>query len=210
MAANLRKRRGVVRGSITRLSDRVAELEGTPGQPRNVHRARQLLAKLQTLESDYKTIHLQIVDLINEEDNDALDAEQARLDTLDDDVSGLALRLEAMIAPTQPDVPDTPALDHRPLNRKLARVQAGLNRIDEATADTEEPIDHTLLSQYYNELSDYKKDLATLYEELASEDIPDDDLFTTHSALERLLSTSSHKIKTPCCSFYRCTYFTRC
>ena len=90
-----------------------------------------------------------------------------------------------MIAPTQPDVPDTPALDHRPLNRKLARVQAGLNRIDEATADTEEPIDHTLLSQYYNELSDYKKDLATLYEELASEEIPDeDDLFTTHSALE--------------------------
>lgn len=73
MAANLRKRRGVVCGSITRLSDRVAELEGTPGQPRNVHRARQLLAKLQTLESDYKTIHLQIVDLINEEDNDALE-----------------------------------------------------------------------------------------------------------------------------------------
>jgi len=86
------------------------------------------------------------IDIYHDFDDDALDAEQAHFNTLDDDMSGLALRLEALIAPTRPDVPDTPALDCRPLNRKLARVQAGLNRINEATADTEEPIDCTLLS----------------------------------------------------------------
>ena len=117
-------------------------------------------------------------------------------------MSDLTLRLEALFAPTRADAPAAPALD-----RRLACVRAGLDRIDTAvvsvTADIDEPeepggdVDHAQLSQYYDELSDYKKDLATLYDELASEDILDDDaLFTTHSALERQLSTSSHKIKT--------------
>ena len=70
--------RGVVHGSITQLSNCVVELEGTPDQPHNADRAQQLFAKLQNLESDYKTIHLQSVDLINEEDDDALYAELAR------------------------------------------------------------------------------------------------------------------------------------
>ena len=208
MAANLRKRRGTARGSITRLSGCVTELEATPDQPRRTSdRAQQLLTKLQTLESDYRTLHLQIVDLIAEEDTESLDAEQTLIDTLDDDVSDLTLRLEALFAPTRADSPAAPALDRRSLNRRLARIRAGLDRIDAAiisvTADIDKPeepggdVDHTQLSQYYDELSDYKKDLATLYDELASEDIPDDDaLFTTHSALERQLSTSSHKIKT--------------
>ena len=66
MAANLRKRRGIARGSITRLSGRVTELEATPDQPLTSDRAQQLLTKLQTLESDYRTLHLQIVDLLAE------------------------------------------------------------------------------------------------------------------------------------------------
>ena len=53
-----------------------------------------------------------------------------------------------------------------------------------------------ILSQYSDELSDYKKDLAALYSDLATKDIDDeDDLFTTHTAAERQLSTLSHKIK---------------
>lgn len=87
MAANLRKRRGVVRSSITRLGDRVSELEETPDQPRTPDRARQLLTKLQTLDSDFRTVHLELIDLIDEANTDALDAEQERLDKLDDDVN---------------------------------------------------------------------------------------------------------------------------
>ena len=71
-----------------------------------------------------------------------------------------------------------------------------MDRIKEATTDTDDPIDRTLLSQYSDELSDYKKDLAALYSDLATEDIDDEDeLFTAHSAVERQLSTISHKVK---------------
>ena len=166
-----------MRASVTRLTGRIAELEGTPDQPRTADHARQLLAKLQTLDTNYRALHVQIIDLIDEADTDALDAEQKHIDKLDDDVSGLTVRLQALITPPTA-APDAPALDRRPLKRRLARVQAGLNRIEGATTD--EPVDRTLLSQYSDELSDYKKDLAALYSDLAAEDIGDDDeLFTT-------------------------------
>ena len=195
MAANLRKRRGVTRRSITRMTDRIADLEGTPDQPRNADRAKQLLAKLQTLDTDYRTVHFQIVDLIDEADEGGLDAEQERIDKLDDDVASLTVRLEALISP--PVAPPAVVFDRRPLTRKLARVQTGISRIDEDTTTTDaRPFDRTLLSQYCDELSDYKKDLAHLYEELAAEAIADDDeLFATHLTLERQLSDTNRKVK---------------
>lgn len=76
MAANLRKRRGYLRASVTRLAGRVTELEGTRDQPRNADHARQLLSKLQTLDADYRALHLEIIDLIDEKEVEALEAEQ--------------------------------------------------------------------------------------------------------------------------------------
>ena len=97
---------------------------------------------------------------------------------------------------TIPTAPVAPPLDHRPLTHKLARVQTGLNRIDAAIAPTDTPVECALLSQYQEEVSDYKKDIATLYEELITKNIADDDeLFVTHSTLERGLSSTSYKIK---------------
>ena len=196
MAPNLRKRREVVRRSITRLGDHVSELEETADQPRTPNYAWQLLIKLQTLDSDFRTIHLELIDLIDEANTEALDAEQERLDKLDDDVSGLTVRLEALMNPIPPTAPVAPPLDRRPLTRKLARVQTGLNCIDEAIAPTDTPVERALLSQCQEEVSDYKKDIATLYEELIAKNVADDDeLLVTHSTLERQLSYTSYKIK---------------
>ena len=156
-----------MRRSITRLCDRVSELEATADQPRTPDCARQLLTKLQTLDSDFRTVHLELIDLIDEANTDALNTEQERLDKRDDDVSGLTVRLEALMNPaTPPTAPVAPPLDRRPLTRKLARVQTGLNRIDEAITPTDTPVERALLSQCQEEVSDYKKDIATLYEEL--------------------------------------------
>ena len=98
-----------------------------------------------------------------------------------------------------PTAPVAPPLDHRPLTRSvscMAPVQTGLNHIDEAMAPTDTPVERTLLSQYQEELSDYKKDIAALYEELVPKNIAnDDELFVTHSALEQQLSSTSYKIK---------------
>lgn len=197
MAANLRKRRGVVRRSVTRLSDQISDLEATADELRTAEHARQLLTKLQTLDSDFRKIHFELIDLIDEENTEALDTEQGAIDKLDDDVFNLNARLEALLRPTMPvPAPVAPPLDRRPLTRKLARVQTGLNRIDEAIVSTDPPVEHSLLSLYKMEASDYKKDISTLYEELVAKDIPDDDeLFVTHATLERQLSATTHKVR---------------
>lgn len=124
MAANLCKRRDVVRASATWLNGWIAELERLPNQLRNADYARQLLASLQTLDTDYRALHLKIIDLIDEADADALDAKQRHIDQLNDNVSGLIVRLQAFIA-SLTAAPDAPALDRKTLNRKLARVQEG-------------------------------------------------------------------------------------
>ena len=96
---------------------------------------------------------------------------------------------------TPPTAPVAPPPDRRPLTRKLAHVQTGLNRIDEAIAPTDTLVECALLSQYQEEVSDYK-DSATLYEELSAKNIADDnELFVTYSTLERQLSSTSYKIK---------------
>ena len=197
MAASLRKRRGVVRRPVTRLNDRVSELEAAPGQPRTADHASQLLTKLQTLDSDFRRIHFELIDLIDEADTGALDTEQDTIDKLDDDVSSLTVRLEALTSMATPaPALVAPPLDRRPLTRKLSRIKSGLDRIDDAIAITDPPIEQSLLTQYREEVSDYKKDIATLHEELVTKDIADDDdLLVTHTALERQLSTTSHKIK---------------
>lgn len=98
-----------MRRSITRLGNRVSKLEEAADQPRTPDHARQLLTKLQTLDSDFRTVHLKLIDLIDEANTEALDAEQERLDKLDDDVSGLTVRLEALTNPaTPPTAPVAP------------------------------------------------------------------------------------------------------
>ena len=58
------------------------------------------------------------------------------------------------------------------------------------------PIEPLLLKQCREQLSDYKKDLSVLYDDLLANDIADEDeLFILHSKLEKLLFNTSHKIK---------------
>ena len=93
--ANLRKRQGVIRASITKLGNRLKELEDAPDLLDTADHAQQLTSKLETLESEFRTHHLQLVDLIDDEST--LGKEQDALDKLDDDVSFLTVRLRQLI-----------------------------------------------------------------------------------------------------------------
>ena len=53
------------------------------------------LPKLEVLDADFKTIHLQLVNLIDKEDE--LDYEQEKLDYHADDVASLTVRLQQLI-----------------------------------------------------------------------------------------------------------------
>ena len=59
---NLRKRRRVVRGSITRLGNR---LRATPDEPGVGDRAGQLATNLEALDKDLKSLHFDIIDCID-------------------------------------------------------------------------------------------------------------------------------------------------
>ena len=52
----LRRRRGVVRASITRLGNRLRELEDTVAQPTTAMHAQQLNTKLKDLDSNFKDL----------------------------------------------------------------------------------------------------------------------------------------------------------
>ena len=52
--SSLRKRRGVIRASITRLGTRVKKLEADTSAPEVGDGARQSLAKLESLEKDFQ------------------------------------------------------------------------------------------------------------------------------------------------------------
>ena len=64
---NIRKRRGVAKASITRLDTRLKTLESATDQPTTRDSARQLSAKLKEYDAEFKTTHLSLVDLIDDE-----------------------------------------------------------------------------------------------------------------------------------------------
>lgn len=191
MAANLKKRRGSQRGSVTRLMTCVGELEGLAGQPSTADHAHQLLTKLRAHDEEFKNLHFQIIDSIAEENEEELEAEQEILNGFEDAVCDLTIRLEALSA-HDPVAP----VDRRPLEQKMTRLETGLDRVDTRLSDPGDVPERAELNQFQEELSDYKRDLAALYEDLVTRDIADDDnLFDRHSRLERNLSSVSLKLK---------------
>ena len=108
------------------------ELEGIPDRPGTAYHARQTLTKLRACDDEFKNLHFQVIDSINERDNTALDNEQTVLDNFDDTVSDLTVRLETLISRVTAAAAPGPAaaVDRRPLDRKLTRVESGLDRIN--------------------------------------------------------------------------------
>lgn len=120
--SNFRERRGVVKASITHLETRLSAMESTPDED-TVDNARQLLAKLRTSDSDFKDLHMSMVDLIDDEDT--VLAEQTALDNHDDLVASMTLHVQKLIASVKP-APDGRADNRRILARRLKQIQEHL------------------------------------------------------------------------------------
>ena len=95
-----------------------------------------------------------------------MEAEQATLDEHDDDVATLNVRLETLSTSTDHAraavIPDP----RKTLSRRLSCVQAGFKRIRDIVADTDGPVEPSVLMQCQEETTDFKRDLAALYDEL--------------------------------------------
>ena len=98
---SLRKKRGVARSSVTRLGNRLRELESDPEAAGVPDSAKQIaLLKLDEADSDLKSLHFQVLDLIDENDDEALKKEQDILDHHEDNVSALTLRIQRITTHT--------------------------------------------------------------------------------------------------------------
>ena len=188
--SKLRKRRGVVRASITLLTTRLKELEDADPELDTPKHAQQLLGKLKSLDEEFRGLHYDVIDLIDDGSEDTVEAEQVILDKHDDDVSALTVRLKSLSAATVSPVADA----RKALSRRLSRLRTGLRRIHDIVHDTSP--EKSVLMQCQEEVSDYKKDLAIFYGELLSRDIDEsDELSVAHSELEIELSDVASKLK---------------
>ena len=89
----LKRRRGSVKASITRLTSKLTELEGMDFDQSVSSQAQQLLKRLESLDTSFKTHNMAILDAIEESQ---VEAEQETLDEHDDDVMNISLRLQAL------------------------------------------------------------------------------------------------------------------
>ena len=142
--ANVKKRRGVARASLTRLANRVKELERNPRDPKTSDLAERTAKKLSELDTDFHAQHHALVDLI--EGDEALEREQETLDAHDDLVTELSVQIKQIISSSSPSVTDSA---RKTLSRKLIHIQKRIDSIisfisDASAADT----DICLLRQY--------------------------------------------------------------
>ena len=85
--SNLRKRRGAIKASITKLTTRMKQLESKVHEPATFELAQQLVPNLNSLDAKYKEHHFSIVDNIDETDEAYLAKEQEVLDNHDEEFS---------------------------------------------------------------------------------------------------------------------------
>ena len=191
---DLRKRRGVVRASVTRLDTRLKTLEATPDAPGVSDRAKQLAAKLDGLEADFKINHFQLIDLIDNEDE--LEQEQEILDGHDDDIASLTVRLQQLVTKSCGSTV-TPDTGRKAPQRKLSRLDRNLSTTEGSlSVMTGRTTDVSLLEQHADQLTSYRKELAAVYEELVTLDLEEeDDLFIQHTKLEKVHFACSHKVR---------------
>ena len=95
-----KKKRAVTRASITMLSTKLTDLEAGTPNPDNLRIAQGLASKLKTLAAEFKTHHLAIIHLTDEEE--ALLEKQQALDDHDDIVSELTVHIQRLISSFMP------------------------------------------------------------------------------------------------------------
>ena len=172
--AALKRRRGAIEASLTKLTTKVAELEAKESSTLISTHAQQLSKRLENLDSDFKTCHFAILDVL--EDEDQLAIEQDTLDKHDDEVADLSLWLQALMVPTTttPFRSLSPACDsHSPLStravleRRSAQLLARLVSIHEKIGDLKDDgSDIHLVYLYQEHLADLKRELSDLRNEM--------------------------------------------
>ena len=179
--ASAKKWRGVAKGSVTRLSGRISDLEAREDAPNASLQAKQMLKSLESLTAEFRTHHLALIELVDDED--VLRDEQDVIDSHDDIVGDLVTRLNVIISTRSPDARADP---QRVVSKRLAHLEKGLNSVcDEIAAMPADSRDDCLIRQREEQLLETKRELGNISRDLLSLDLDDDHaLMTLQSTLE--------------------------
>ena len=188
----LRKRRGVVRASITRLSTRLKDLERKSDQPASFDLSRQMSQRLETLDSDFKLHHYAFIDLIN--DIETMLKEQDIPDGHDDEMATLSTRIKRLIVVSDSSSESGP---HKIASRRLAHLERNLSTVNEGIGSLSGgPDEVCLLHQYKEQLCYLKAELGDVCSVLLSLGVEEsDELYTSQTQLDKELFDCSLKIK---------------
>ena len=158
--STLRRRRGVVKASLKRLTTRLAELEARVHEPSTSSHAHKLAVKLESLDSEFKVHHYSVIDAIPDDDrtDENIAKEQEELDQHDSNITDLSLRLEELMRECSAK---SEAAPHKVASRSLTNLRERLNVISSALSKLSGTPEEThLVGQYQEQVSDLKKELS--------------------------------------------------
>ena len=191
---DLRRKRGNVRSSITRIRTRLRTLQEKEDKSDISNHARQMSQRLDTLSSKFKEIHYSIVAQLESEDE--LTREQANLDETDDEVAQLLVEIEILAQPPSISPDGDKERDGRILSRRLTRIERKLDNIGSTIEDEEGEIDIYLVQQYEADMIDYKRELSEIHKETLTLGLEDtDEICVKECSLEDNLSRLSIKLR---------------
>ena len=177
MAAVYRRKRGSVKGLVTRLNTRVNSLESSKHTAVTIDEVHRIIVRLQTLTDEFKLHHDSILELVDNEE--VLAVEQEILEAHEDTVSNLFTRLDKIAAScnVEKDTQSkqgTKRLEY--LKKEIAAIHASISTLPASS-------DHTcLLQQQEEKLGELKKELSATRQTILSLDI---DETSTLSVLQK-------------------------
>ena len=187
---------GVVHASLIRLCNRLKGLEAETGEPKTLDLALRMSQKLSDLDSEFRTHHHTLIDLIDDEY--ALAKVQEVLDTHDDLVAELSVRVRQVIAASSPSSDES---SRRITFCKLTHLQKSLAATTSIICDTSTTTsDMCLLRQYEETTNDKNRDLAKTRGDLHRMELDETvKLFELQDTLERDCSVNIKQLLSSAC-----------
>ena len=149
---------------------------------------------METFDKEFKSLHFEIVDLIDDKEVGELYKEQKVLDRHDDDIEAIAIRHQQLI--TMYGNPTDTTGVRKSSSRKISHLERCRNSAYEEIATVRDGRSKIpLLEQYREQLIDHMRELTAVYEDLTTLDLDDGDYLVLHAKLEKLLFSCSLHIK---------------
>ena len=183
-ASNLRKRRGAIKASITKLTSRIKQLESKVHEPTTFELAQHLAPTLNLLDAKFKEHHFSIIGIIDEKDATSLAKEQEVLDAHDEELSILLLRAQQLVHKCS-SASDMGS--RQIISRNLTDLKSRINKTQAAFSTLSKKPEETHLYHHYQEqLQDFKGELGAIRQSILSMSTTDaGDLAGTISGLDK-------------------------